>query len=100
VTIFDESAGAGCVSLHATLPSSWPDFQQVILESSPVFAEANALVYQIEAGDVVKIANGCSGSSASTVLSCLRALLATNFAVSTKDLLPMIAAASGQTVHR
>jgi hypothetical protein len=39
VTIFGESAGATSVTYHYTTPSSWPLFQQAIIQSSAAFIQ-------------------------------------------------------------
>jgi len=99
VTIFGESAGAGCVALHVTTPSSWPYFQHAILESSPAFAETNFIDEQIVIGEALVSRLGCAYSDPSLVLVCMRAQSAVAFAITTSQTLPSIACGPSQVTN-
>jgi len=71
VTLFGESAGAGCIFLQLLLPGSWPYFHRVIMESfGPV------VFLPVDIGEEVASALGLAlnCTDAATQVDCLRAL--------------------------
>ncbi|PIK41875.1 putative carboxylesterase 5A [Apostichopus japonicus] len=72
VTIFGESAGGMCTSIHPLVPSNQQLFHRVITQSGPANSAMVVVENPSKWGGIMAEAVGCAGNNTERIINCLR----------------------------